>query len=188
MLAPDFEYRTERLSIYARIAPADRPDLLGRIYLEAFEKVPGGIAHNNGWIAPSPSSLREFFADLSMQSIRYVSARPYRLGQACDGTIGAPVMAAFSAACNALGLIADDLYRQAYPQEHDHVPDWANCRLDADWQGGVAWPEKWDDAAIAGLIESLTEINYHRLVEVLETALETRTTSGLAKESNITIV
>lgn len=173
-LAPDFEYRSALLSVYCRTAPAHRPDLQGRVYLEAFEKVPGGITHLNWWTPATPAGFREFFTGLAERTGTFVSARPYRFGQSCDGTIGSPVLAAFKVACDALGFDADALYKEAYSGRDDPLPDWARCRADADWQGGVVWPDQWDADAVAGVIESLTEINYHSLVSTLATHSETR--------------
>jgi len=171
-LAPDFEYHTDNLNVYCRGAPDNRMDLLGRVYLEAFEKIPGGITFLNNWITDTPTGFREFFAELSQQKKKFLSPRPYRLGQACDGTITSSVLAAFKVACDALGFDADTLYKKAYPEPDDPPPVWADCRQDADWQGGVVWPGQWDATAINGLVESLTEINYHSLVTVFSEAIK----------------
>lgn len=42
-------------------------------------------------------------------------------------------------------------------------------------RGGVAWAASWDAPAIAGLAESLSEINYHSLREAFEQAVAQRT-------------
>jgi len=157
------EFYSPHLYLYTHGAPTGRPQFAGQVYLECFEKVPGGIVFLNGWEPATKSGVRQFFAYLDSRKAAYVSPRPYRLGQSCDGTIGSPVLHAFKVACDALGLDADALHRKAYPEEHDDLPDWSDCRRHAEWQGGVVWPERWDASAVAGLAESLTEINYHSL-------------------------
>lgn len=51
-----------------------------------------------------------------------VSPRPYRLGQACDGSISAGVMALFHRWCLDRGHSPDALHRLAYRRED--TPDW----------------------------------------------------------------
>ncbi len=145
----------------------------GQMYLEIYEKRPGGVAHANGWMKKDRDEIHEFLLNLGLSGLTRVSPRPYRLGQACDGTIGASVLHAFKVACDALGLDAGELHRRAYDDEK--VPNWIECQLHAEWQGGVAWPASWDAPAIAGLAESLSEINYHSLREAFEQAVAQRT-------------
>ena len=158
------EHYSPRLHLSARTAPTHRQDLQGKLYLEAFEKVPGGVVFLNWWAPATPAGVTDFFAGLATRTRLHVSPRPYRLGQACDGTIGSPVLHACKIACDALGLDADALYKKAYPERDDDPPDWADCQRHTDWQGGVVWPAAWDEAAVRGLAASLTEINFHRLV------------------------
>ena len=117
----------------------------------------------NWWAPATRTGVREFFLCLAQRHGQHLSPRPYRLGQACDGTIGSPVLHAYKVACDALGLDADALHRKAYAERGDEPPDWAECRCHAEWQGGVAWPERWDADAIGRLADSLTEINHHSL-------------------------
>jgi hypothetical protein len=163
-----FEYRSAQVSIYAHLRATVRPELADMAYCEAYEIVLGGVVFLNGWYPAKRAGYAEFFAELAARERAYVSPRPYKLGQACDGTITTSVLAAFCAACDALGWDASALYAEAYPQERDMIPDWGRCRRDADWQGGVVWPAQWDAVALDGLEHSLTEINYHRLRDMLD--------------------
>lgn len=157
------EYWSPMLYVYCERGREGRPDLDGKLYLDAFEKVPGGIVHLNWWAPATLVGIREFFRGLANRSELSVSPRPYRLGQACDGTIDSAALHAYQVACEALGLDADELYRRAYADRHEQPPSWKCCRRMAEWQGGVVWPERWDAAAVAGVAESLTAINYHSL-------------------------
>lgn len=166
-LSPGYEFRSSSLSLYASRA-SHRPDLAGRIYLEAFEKIPAGVTFLNWWAPDTRQGREDFFAALAERRGEFVSPRPYALGQACDGTIDASVHAAFKVACDALGFDADALHREAYPEETP--PNWAKSQEFADWQGGIAWPATWNDAALDALTESLHEINNHSLAAALDAA------------------
>lgn len=166
------EFYSPLLYLYIHGTPADRPQFAGQVYLECFEKTVGGVAFLNWWAPATQAGVRQFFSALAAYDEARVSPRPYRLGQSCDGTIGSSVLHAFKVACDALGLDADALHRKAYPDEHNDVPDWSECQRHAEWQGGVAWPERWDASAVVGLAESLTEINYHSLRGEFEEAAE----------------
>lgn len=157
------EFYSARLHLYVQSAPANRPQFAGQIYLEAYEKVRGGVTFLNWWAPATPTGVREFFRGLAERRTEFVSPRPYRLGQACDGTINSPVLHAYKVACDAFSLDADRLYKIAYPERGDDPPDWTECRRHADWQGGVQWPTQWDADAVDRLTKSLTEINYHSL-------------------------
>ena len=169
---PSRELYTTLLHVYVQQAPADRPQLEDKVYLEVYEKVPGGVIHLNWWAPATRSGVLEFFSELAGADIRRVSSRPYQLGQPCDGTIGSPVLHAYKVACDALGLDADALYRTAYTERGDNPPDWAECKRHAEWQGDVVWPDCWDEVAVEALAESLTEINYHSLCTAFTDAAE----------------
>jgi hypothetical protein len=97
----------------------------------------------------------------------HLSPRPYQLAQACDGSIGSCVLALFSAFCEARQLDPIALLQRAYPDEAAHTTqDFAEIRRLADWER-TAYPAVWDERAIAGLLESLHEINYHSLAGVV---------------------
>ena len=172
---PDRESYSPELHIYVHAAPTSRPHLAGQVYLEAFEKIPGGVSYLNAWVPDTAAGVQRFFRWLAQRKLEFVSLRPYRLGQACDGTIGSPVLHAYHVACDALGLDADRLYKLAYPKWTDNPPDWDGCKHHAGWQGGVVWPDHWDAAALDGLAESLTAINYHSLRSEFEAAAEIAT-------------
>ena len=172
------ECYSPRVYLYAQPPPRHRRDLAGKVYLEAFEKVHGGVVFLNWWAPATPAGVREFFSGLAERSDADVSPRPYRLGQACDGTINSPVLFALKVACAALGLEPDRLYKKAYPERGDNPPIWSDCRRHAEWQGGVELPTSWDDAAIGGLIESLHEINFHSLAAEVSDAAEAALREG----------
>jgi hypothetical protein len=165
--ANGYEYRSPSIRLYAQSCDVCRVGSENQIYLEAVERVPGGVVFHNARLHVGLADLREFFTDLTLEALTTVADRPYQLGQSYDGAMSAPVFTAFKAACDALGFDADALYRQAYPRPEEAPPNWDDCREEADWQGGVALPSQWDAAAIGGLQESLTEMNYHSLVSVL---------------------
>jgi hypothetical protein len=157
------EFYSDQLHLHVQRPAPRRTDLAGRIYLEAYEKMPGGITFLNAWRPATATGVRTFFHWLTERRTKFLSPRPYRLAQACDGTINSPVLHAFKVACDALRLDAYALYKAAYPQRDDDPPDWAGCQRHADWQGGVILPGTWDQAALGGLAASLTAINYHSL-------------------------
>lgn len=93
------------------------------------------------------------------------SARPYQLGQACDGTIDDPVHGLFILYCRAMRLDAGKLYELAYPDECGHYTlAYQEAMLLRARDQGIAEPVVWDDEAFNGLLESLGEINNHQLV------------------------
>jgi hypothetical protein len=99
------------------------------------------------------------------------SPRPYQLAQACDGSIESCVLALFSAFCEARQLDPIALLQRAYPDEPAHTAqDFVEICRQADWER-TAYPTRWDGSAIAGLLESLHEINYHSLTGVLDDIL-----------------
>ena len=93
-----------------------------------------------------------------------LSPRPYQLAQACDGSITSCALAMFVRWCEHTGHCPSTLYGRAY--ERERTPDWAGTVAFADWQG-VAFPARWSDAEVAGLLESLHAINYHSLAAIV---------------------
>lgn len=134
----------------------------GDFLVEAKIKVPGGLKGAIYRQQKQPT-LAEVVA-LMQSSVRPVpvSPRPYRLAQACDGTIGSPVLALYTRYCESRGFDPVAIMVDAYPDEAGSwcAKDFVTVTEEADWQG-VAYPTAWDSAAIAGLVESLHEINYH---------------------------
>lgn len=98
-----------------------------------------------------------------------VVPRPYVLGQACDGSIGAPVMALYLDFCTRHGLDAQALCAEAYPEAAPLAGD--TITTFAHWQG-VSIPHTWTAACFSGLLESLTEINCSTLRGILEDVAE----------------
>ena len=96
------------------------------------------------------------------------SPRPYRLAQACDGSVTGCVLALYVHFCAANGHVPDALFRAAYPDERP-LPGWREVVLAADWQC-VSYPARWDATAVSGLLESLHAINYHQLAAVVSDA------------------
>lgn len=126
----------------------------GAKMLEEIEKVEGG----SGIIS------RLFINGELVMATR--SSRPYKLGQACDGTICQCVGALFWHFCKTRGYDPVALLNEAYGEGKDKW-DWEMIRKQGEWEG-IELPKRWDKRAFRGLIESLTEINYHSLVGLLE--------------------
>jgi hypothetical protein len=102
----------------------------------------------------------------------HLSPRPYQLAQACEGSIGSCVLALFWSFCEANQLDPITLLQRAYPDEPAYTDqDFVEIRSHADWEH-TAYPARWDQAAIAGLLESLHEINYHSLASVVQETLD----------------
>jgi len=117
---------------------------------ETMEKVKGGIIQ------------RLYVNDVLV--LKTFSPRPYVLGQACDGTIDSPVFALFYSFCKAKGLNPNELYKKAYGEEQI---DWSRIIKEAKIQG-VKYPKRWSKKEYEGLSKSLTEINNHLLVNILD--------------------
>ena len=123
----------------------------------AKKKVKGGIKHLVYWY--KALDIKKIKADIGKYG--NFSERPYRLAQACDGSIDEPVFALYLDFCRAKRIDAKKLYKKAYPESKQQ--DYGETLKHAKWEG-VEYPEKWDKTAYEGLIESLTEINNHSLV------------------------
>jgi len=133
---------------------------------EAFLKM------TRGGVQGVKHTIQRYNRRLTMDQIREVvsehgvfSPRPYRLAQRCDGSIEAPVFALLADFCRCAGIDIVALHHQSYPDE-DHSdldPEGiAHTIAFAEWQG-VAYPDKWDEAAFDGLYESLGEVNWRTL-------------------------
>lgn len=112
-----------------------------------------------------------------------LSARPYQLAQACDGSITTCALALFEDFCTARRLDPALLVRIAYPEDRDGTAwtlrDRRALREKAAWEG-VAYPEAWHAAAVRGLVESLHEINYHGLAAVVADLPDVQVLTGEA--------
>lgn len=104
----------------------------------------------------------------------YFSIRPYAPGQACDGTINATTSALLIDFCEKnpqFDYIA--LHKIAYPDSTPVTKQNINSIKDfANWQG-VDYPFHWDSDNIPTLIQSLRNVNYGSLAEIIEEALIT---------------
>jgi len=176
----------------------------GDYLVEADVKAEGGIRHCVYRTTDKPTVIGVL--NLVRHSDLPISPRPYQLAQACDGTIGSPVLALFVRFCNSRGLDPAVIMVDAYPDESGEwdAEHYRAIVEEADWQG-VAYPECWDSAAVSGLVESLHAINYHQLAGLIEDIPEViypeslggpqivslmrkhhKTIRGLSKSMNIT--
>ena len=137
-------------------------------------KVSGGIRNFYGWFDSSMSVedvLRAVKRNLRHNWV-VLSKRPYRLGQACDGTIEACVSSLFIRFCKDFEFSPELVHRRAYLEQGkaDYQPFDLSVQEAVvergEWQG-VEYPENWDKTALCGLIRSLQAVNYHRLNDVL---------------------
>lgn len=95
------------------------------------------------------------------------SKRPYRLGQACDGTIDDCVYGLLLLFCRDRHLSLEHLLAEAYPHAEPFSKRHQEAALERALAQGIHIPDCWDDEAVQGLLDSLTEINHHSLVGVL---------------------
>lgn len=95
------------------------------------------------------------------------SPRPYKPGQACDGTISSTSTALFLAYCKHRKLNPLIIYRAAYPDERTTKKDLTAMQEFADWQG-VDYPEVWDSETCSLMMDSLHNANHHNLANQLE--------------------
>lgn len=142
---------------------------------EVTVKVPGGVRHLVYRQKRRPTEAA--CIECALQHGNF-STRPYQPGQACDGSIDSVALTLYFRFCEANQIDALALLRTAYPEENDwDKATRAKILARGEWEG-VAVPEKWDEAAIAGTLESLTEINYHSLRSTLDDLLEERAQAG----------
>ncbi len=137
----------------------------GELLLDGYVKVATGLKHLVWRVQNSKLTTA---LDLVLQHGRVVD-RPYVLGQPCDGSIDAPVIALYLDFCTRHALGAQALYAEAYPGEKPLEENVTTTF--ALWQG-VAIPHTWTAACFSGLLESLAAINNHSLRGVLEEAAE----------------
>lgn len=98
------------------------------------------------------------------------SKRPYRLGQVCDGTIQDCVYGLLILYCRAHPIDLEQLLAQAYPDQPPFTEKYQKATLQCALEQGIVIPDQWDDMALNGLIDSLTEINCHTLADRLISA------------------
>ena len=131
------------------------------VVFEGFVKCEGGVRH----LVHRYEKVTLQGAALDTLEHGTFSPRPYRLAQACDGSITECALALFVGFCNATCRVPDVLFRAAYPDERQ-APNWSGVVIAAEWQG-VLYPACWNAASVAGLLESLPAINYHSLAAVV---------------------
>lgn len=153
-LTKTLRVQTSEFSLYLWRCPYGKDEVVFEGYAKCCL---GGIKYLV-WRYERGVSLATAKADLLEHG--YFSPRPYQLAQACDGTITSCALALFIRFCRDCGHDAEALMRAAYPNEKRGDLD--EIAVFADWQG-VAYPAQWDDAAKAGLLESLHAVNYHSL-------------------------
>jgi hypothetical protein len=136
------------------------------VVFEGFAKVKSGVKHLVNRY--ERVTVLDAFSDTLQHG--FLSPRPYRLGQACDGSINDCALALFVRFCRDEGHSPDSLYRMAYTDEREN-PGWSEAMRAAEWQG-VVYPKRWNAKAKAGLLESLHEINFHSLASVVSDLVE----------------
>lgn len=126
-------------------------------------RVKGGVRHVINRLARRPAEARcvRFACQYGV-----FSRRPYQPGQACDGSITTVALTLYYTLCEALQIDSLALLRRAYPDEEWTERDRAVTCERGLWEG-IATPLIWDAAAIEGVLDSLTAINYHSLNSVL---------------------
>ena len=151
-----------------------------RTLVEAFAKVNGGIRHLVCNYEPElADKIKSHGMSYALERIKndtikdgVFSERPYKLAQSCDGSINECALALFFNWCKSQKTDPDHLYKTAYPErEEKYCPAWKEATSFAEWQG-VEYPSLWDEKSVDGMLESLTEINYHSLREEIEKHLE----------------
>ena len=133
-----------------------------------YKKTRGGIIHlitRTPGIKDQKSELRKLLEE-DIKKYGYFSPRPYKLAQPCDGSISTPVIALFIDFCSKNNLNWKELLIETYGKDFSTFDEKFTKKF-AEWQG-VEYPKIWDEKAYKGLIESLSEINYHSLIDTLE--------------------
>ena|SRR6266496_3002030 len=131
------------------------------IVFEGFVKCEGGVRH----LVHRYEKVTLHGAALDTLEYGMFSPRPYRLAQACDGSITECVLALFANFCAVNHHSPHALFCAGYPDRRES-PCWNEVVSAAKWQG-VCYPPNWNNAAVAGLLESLHAVNYHQLASVV---------------------
>lgn len=133
-----------------------------KFIVEAYYKEKKGVRHLVHRFNQKPAV--EEIIEILKQS--YLSKRPYKLKQKCDGSINSPVLALFNSFCINNNLDPVEIYNLAYEEQTLTKEELELIVKFGEWQG-VNYPVEWNNKAIKGLLESLGEINYHSLVSYL---------------------
>lgn len=138
--------------------------------VQVFVRVSGGVYHLVARYSGEQPSLDFLRHEARRRSC--LSKRPYRLGQSCDGSIEACVMALFFNFCAMRNVDAAELRRAARPNRPElTAQEIAAIKEQADWEG-TDYPRTWDDNAMRGLVESLHAINAHALAYAVENTMD----------------
>ncbi len=70
--------------------------------------------------------------------------------------------------CRDRHLSLDHLLAEAYPYAEPFSERHQEAALQRALAQGIQIPDCWDDEAMQGLLDSLTEINHHALIGLLE--------------------
>ena len=138
-----------------------------RYVADVFIKVNQGLKHATLSYSHKPS-LKELL--LTTENIDYVSLRPYKAGQSCDGSIGAPVFCLLQQLCNYFHIDLVAIYNTTYDDDILTLQELKSIIEFAHWQG-VEIITKWNKEAILAVLESVTQINMHQLRNRLEELL-----------------
>ena len=145
----------------------------------------GEVIYEDFWLRPrdnQPMKLKViqlrrsisrnlYFNNSMIESTK--SPRPYQLGQACDGTIDHCVITAFVHFCNEFQQDPIALLKQAYPDEiHTEASLLRSIKIGLDEGVVLPKPGRWRRKAHRGLLESLGEINYHSLANLVDELID----------------
>ena len=94
------------------------------------------------------------------------SPRPYKAGQACDGSITAPAYHLYNQLCIMMGFDPVAIYNEAYDDCIFTQDQLTEILKFAEWQG-VEVIYNWTQEKIDLVLESIHEVNMHQLANVL---------------------
>lgn len=156
------DIQTKEYYLYCEYRKKDK-----QYVFECYVKEPKGIRYNVGCYGNLPSI--DYIVERTKE-LRYVSKRPYKAGQACDGSIGAPALYLYIQLCKAFALNPISLYNKSYDDYRMTQKRIANIQVFAEWQG-VEVITTWNKKAITKVLDSLTAINHHSLRGITEATL-----------------
>lgn len=154
-----YDISTEEYSVYCIYQPTSK-DFLS----EVFVKVPNAV-----YYLVMRHEYQPTMATLLLLAKQHgvKSPRPYKAGQPCDGSIGAPAYYLYFTLCTHFSFSPTELYEEAYPGETLTPEEVQSIISFATWQE-VEVITEWSDTTITRILESLTEINHHQLRTVVE--------------------
>ena len=150
---------TDTLSLTVMEFPRDR-EYVAEVYIKDKGFVWYAVMRYKG--IPTKSIIfRDTYA------LKCQSPRPYKPGQACDGSITAPALHLYSQLCKALDIDPIALYNEAYDDHIFTEQQLAETIRFAEWQG-VEIVYEWRQDVIESVLESLREVNMHQLANLVE--------------------